>query len=530
MATRALLRIDHPRIGTKSGRLSFGWSVEVALDRRPSDADTPSMSQPAVIGADGEPAADVDTVAAQAEHREFRSFLRAAAMLAGGRQVAALAFVGVVLVLPNFGHAAAVEQFLWAYYGCLIMTSVGGLGFERAAGLAVTRNGGDGRAAILPLVAMRLLTLPIEALGLWAILRFVGVDLPVWTFVATMAWIIGIQIQLPAFSALRSTGRRAIEPTIWIAMRLVEAPLLLGLAASGASATGLVVSVAVVECAGAIVSMVALPGRWRSGSLRFTALELPWRTMSAFAFIELTGIAYLRADLLLVGRILGPAVGAIYGLVSRLIDGLLGMQNAVSLWLFADSAQRVSAGDDITESPVRLRALSLFPRLAVACSFVGIVGAGWLAHLVPSLEPAVGTMRLLLVALPLFVLSAVETYTRSAAGRNRLIVLITLCGLVVNVGLNVVLLSTIGLVGAGWALIGSELLQVLVLVRVSNARERKLLRRVVPETLTWCVGLLLVAVGANARANVVVAIALLGLLGAAVAMLVRRRPLAEVTA
>ena len=58
-------------------------------------------------------------------------------------------------------------------------------------------------------------------------------SMPVWAFVATVAWIIGIQVQLPAFSALRSTGRRALEPTTWITMRFVEAPLLLGLAVRG---------------------------------------------------------------------------------------------------------------------------------------------------------------------------------------------------------------------------------------------------------------------------------------------------------
>ena len=135
---------------------------------------------------------------------EFRSFLRAAGMLAGGRQIAALAFVGVVLALPNVGRPAVVEQFLWAYYGCLIMTSVGGLGFERAAGLAVARNGGNGRAALVPLLVLRLATIPLEALGLWLVVRFVGVELPMPTFVVTVVWILGIQLQLPAFSVLRT--------------------------------------------------------------------------------------------------------------------------------------------------------------------------------------------------------------------------------------------------------------------------------------------------------------------------------------
>ena len=216
-------------------------------------------------------------------HHEFRSFLRAAGMLAGGRQIAALAFVGVVLALPNVGRPAVVEQFLWAYYGCLIMTSVGGLGFERAAGLAAARNGGNGRAALVPLLVLRLATIPLEALGLWLVVRFVGVELPTPTFLVTVVWILGIQLQLPSFSVLRTCGRRTVEPGTWLVIRLVEAPLLLGLAAGGAGSFALVASVAIVECLGAAFAMWAVPGRWQWQSWRFTELELPWRTVSAFA-------------------------------------------------------------------------------------------------------------------------------------------------------------------------------------------------------------------------------------------------------
>jgi O-antigen/teichoic acid export membrane protein len=245
--------------------------------------------------------------------------------------------------------------------------------------------------------------------------------------------------------------------------------------------------------------------------------------MSAFALIEVVGIAYLRADLLLVGRVLGPATGAVYGLLSRLIDGLLGIQNSISLWLFADAAHRSENGDDVATSPIRARSLLVFPRLAVACSFVGIVAAPLLGRLVPSLEPTVDTLRLLLVALPFFVLSAVETFTRSAAGRNRSIVAVLAAGLAVNVGLNLLLLSAIGLTGAGWALLGSECVQVLLLYRCSNADDRRLLRQVVPEVFGWGAVLLLLAVGMNLSLPLLVGVAVTVALAGGLTMLVRTR-------
>ena len=70
-------------------------------------------------------------------------------------------------------------------------------------------------------------------------------------------------------------------------------------------------------------------------------------------------------------------------------------------------------------------------------------------------------------------------------------------GLAVNVGLNLFLLSTIGLTGAGWALLGSESAQVVLLFGFSTTHERRLLRRVLPEVFGWGAALLLLAIGMN---------------------------------
>ena len=128
------------------------------------------------------------------EHREFRSFLQSVGLLAGARQLAALVFVGVVLVLPNLGRPIAVEQFLWAYFGMLILTSVGGLGLERGAGLAVANGEGDARAALAPLLVVRLASAPLQVLGLWVVLAFVGVSLPPAAFLGAVVWILAVQV------------------------------------------------------------------------------------------------------------------------------------------------------------------------------------------------------------------------------------------------------------------------------------------------------------------------------------------------
>ena len=132
-------------------------------------------------------------------------------------------------------------------------------------------------------------------------------------------------------------------------------------------------------------------------------------------------------------------------------------------------------------------------------------------------------MRILLVALPFFVLSAVETFTRSAAGRNRGIVAVLTVGLAVNVGLNLFLLSTIGLTGAGWALLGSECAQVVLLFGFSTTHERRLLRRVLPEVFGWRAALLLLAIGMNLGLAPLVGLAFVIFLAGGVTVAVRTR-------
>ena len=226
--------------------------------------------------------------------------------------------------------------------------------------------------------------------------------------------------------------------------------------------------VAVIECIGAAWSLASLPGRWRFGDFRIRrGAKLSWRTVGAYAVVEALAVAYLRVDLLLVGRILGPAVGAAYGLLSRILDGLIGVQNSVNFWLFADTVRRKTAGRAGASPVFAPTHWSSFPGWRLwRCSppsFAPRVG-----DLVPSLAPSVDTLRLMLVAFPFLVVGAIELYAGQARDDIKAVIVVTVLGLIVNVGLNVVLLSTVGLVGAGWALIGSEVAQVIVLSTVSR--------------------------------------------------------------
>jgi len=205
--------------------------------------------------------------------------------------------------------------------------------------------------------------------------------------------------------------------------------------------------------------------------------------------MDLNALFYLRASLLVVGRVLGARAGAIFGLLYRPLDGLLGVQNAASLWLFAETVRRRALGED-TRS-LRDRSLLLFPALAVMASLVMILAAGLVGEFVSFLRGGVDTLRLLLVTLPLVVVSVTELYVRSALGRNRSVLAIGAITLTVNVLLNVWLVNTMGFDGAAWALLMSELVQVALVVGLSTADERPLVARQAAHALFWSSLLLL---------------------------------------
>ncbi|MCZ7525793.1 MAG: glycosyltransferase [Acidimicrobiia bacterium] len=216
-------------------------------------------------------------------------------------------------------------------------------------------------------------------------------------------------------------------------------------------------------------------------------------------------LAYLRADVLLVGRMLGPEVGAAYGLAYRIVDGLNGLQGGVSLWLFAETLRGREGGD--SPGGIRGRSLRVIPRVAALVCVVLIGGAGLLGRAVPDLRGTVPALRLLLVSLPLFVVSSVELHFRSARGRYREVLVAGSAALAANVVLVLWLVDAHGLEGAAWALLVSEGIQAVLLVAMSGRAERALVGGAAWRSATWTGLLLAVAVALNAGSPGVAAVA-----------------------
>jgi O-antigen/teichoic acid export membrane protein len=432
----------------------------------------------------------------------FGTFLRSAGKLALARQASGLVFVGAVLALPTLAARGVATDFVWAYFAMMTLTSLLGCGLERLAGTVTAERGSEplGRA-LAPVLVARLWTFPLAAVGLWVMLTFVGVALSPAAWLGTFVWIAAGLVGPSVFAALRSAGNSTVEPVVLVAVRIAQTVSLVTLANAGASVAVLVGVVALLETV-AVACGLAVIGRPRDFLHGPSVRTLPLRRASLLGGIEVVGVLNIRADLLLVGRILGAGPGAVYGLLYRVVDGFTGIVASAGLWLYAETANGNDGGEDARG--IRARSLRLLPRLGIALGLVVILVAGQFGAVFPELSGHIATLRVLVIAFPLLTVNSIELYVRSGRGRNAEVLLINSMTLVVNVGLCVWLLSTIGLVGGAIALAVSEFLQAVVLLVSASSSERRMVAPATGVSVLGAVSLAATAIAMTAGTPVFV--------------------------
>ena len=442
----------------------------------------------------------------------FRRFLKAAGALAMARQLSALVFAGAVLAVPLWAPRSWVTDFVWAYFAMLTLTSLLGLGFERLATTVVGEREVGDSPGLSSLLVVRLATIPVAAISLWAMMAFVGVSLSVGAWLATLVWVMATLTTLLAFGGLRARKNTRVEPVLLVATRSAQAAALCAVAATGGPVAAAIASVAAMEVIATLFAFRALGLRGvRHGSVQ-GVLELPWRRAFALAGIEVVSLAYLRADLLLVSRMLGAGVGAVYGMIYRVLDALTTAIGSVGLWLFAEN---VTSNDDTTTAEhLRERSLVLLPRLSFVIAIVALLGSELAADVVGLSRGATSALQLLIAAFPLLAVNSLELHARSGAGRNREVLRVGTAALVVNIGMCLFLISAFGVVGAALALLASEATQSLLLLGASTTAERARVGRSI--WLGVLCGAVLVALGSAVHAAMLPAVAVLVVISIAI--------------
>lgn len=397
--------------------------------------------------------------------------VRGGVTLLVGRQSGALVFTGALVLLARFADRPVFDAFMWAYTAELLVSSILNLGLER---LTANRVGITGALGELPAVlAARLASLPLTAAAVVGLVAFVQVDLPVTAIALTIIWTAAVQVQGVLFAALRGMGRPKAEASLALGLRALQAVGLLTTAAQGGSVVALIAVVAAPEVLLAAVLLLRVPTTAKVASPRV----LPLRLLGSYTLIEVLAFAYLRVDVLVIGRLLGVGPGATYVLAYRVLDGLTALLTPFLLYLFPVASRAAQDRDGVRG--LREALLGWGPVLATAVAAPGIVAVVALPVLTERFVEASPVLRVLLVTLPLYAFSALELHLRSAEGRNRSPIAIGATLLVLNVGLNIVLVPRFGIIAAAWVLVACELLQAFILsiaIRRSAALHGAVLR------------------------------------------------------
>ncbi len=386
--------------------------------------------------------------------------VRSAGVLTAGRQVGALILTAGVLLLPRYVGTHDLDAFLWVYFAQLLVSSLLNLGLERFTARELAGGDGPRRSAVAAAgLQGRLWSAPLTPLVLWVVLAFVHVHLPAQGWIAATAWTLAVQVQGVLFAALRAADRVRAEATIAFFGRVVQTAVLVALATSGAGLSSLLWSVAAVDVAVAVAAFVLVVRLIGYGR----AAPLPMRKLVLYTVLEISVFAYLRADLVIVGRLLGANDGATYGLGYRLLDALVGLAGPAILVLFAYASGHALRGRGMADT--RRRAEALLPHLGVALAAFAMLAVTPLVAVLPRLEETAPALRVLLASLPMTYLVGVEAHLLSAEDRNTVVVIVAAATLLLNIGLNLVLVPHFGMLGAAAALFATEVAQVTGLVR-----------------------------------------------------------------
>jgi O-antigen/teichoic acid export membrane protein len=249
-----------------------------------------------------------------------------------------------------------------------------------------------------------------------------------------------------------------LEAALGCLGKATQAAVLIALSMGHASLSRILTSIAAIEV---VVMLIAITAAVRAAGRRSRVGKQPpvWRHLALFTGVELIAFAYLRADALIVGRLLGPGPGATFGLAYRVLDAVTGLATPIILMLFPFAAGVVAAGRSL--GPLRLATSQFVPRLACCLALAALLATVPLTALVPRLGEGGSALPVLLATVPLYLASAFELHLCSAEGGNAEIILLGLVVLGINVGLNLIAVPRFGLNGAAWVLVGSEAAQVM---------------------------------------------------------------------
>ena len=279
-------------------------------------------------------------------------------------------------------------------------------------------------------------------------------------FVLAFALIVTAQIAGAVLETLahvyRGLGRSDIESTLVIAQRLFAGGLASAVLIARPSLLLLSVALVVPPVSALVVSLAIAARLTRRASagnaeLPFT-LEGFRRDAAPIGLGILVSAIYFRCDVYFLNYWHGlEAVGA-YNAVFRLVEALRLFPAAVLAVAFPELCRAA------TLRPVRRLSVVLIAAGVLAMA-VTVAAAPGIVHVTygPAYDHAAAPLQVLALAVPLFFLNYALTHQVIGWGGQRRYLAITCVALLANVGANLALIPSAGMLGAAWSTVLTEL-------------------------------------------------------------------------
>jgi O-antigen/teichoic acid export membrane protein len=195
-----------------------------------------------------------------------------------------------------------------------------------------------------------------------------------------------------------------------------------------------------------------------------------WRASGSIGLLGLLGVAYQRAGVLVLAVLVGPAATGLFAAASRIVEASKTGHLALFGALYPAMAEAHGSGpsDDSLGRPTWAWRLSLLGAVALAAVLL-VAGPPLIALLYgPAFAPSAAGLALLALAIVPSTLAGYQSLELVAARRETSTVRALVASLVVLVVLLVALIPALGWTGAAWAILAAEMVQAVILLRVTG--------------------------------------------------------------
>jgi len=386
-------------------------------------------------------------------------------------------FIGSIIIARQLGvesYGAYAYAFTWVtLFGMVLSLGMGELSVREIPGLVTNGEIGELWRFLRAVAVTVLATAAVVAL-LLMLLENTGVLVlaPGWILVALAVLIQGVA--LTSSKVLNGFHRIVVAQFLDTALR----PGIFLLIVLGAIMAGVALSperlflIVIVAALPIILLMGVLLVRsyrrergdqatYRSGSGLWFYASLP------LLLTSFTNLLQTDLDVLMVGTILGDAEVGLYRAAAR-AAALAGIANMIAIQVLGPMLSRALARKDRDEAQLLLSqaAVVSFGLGMTICIVLGLGAATYLGLFGPGFVEARGVLRLLLVGQVVAILCGGVGMVLVMLSRERLVLMANGAAIVLNFGLNLLLIHPLGIEGAAIATLMSMIFVKLALLAV----------------------------------------------------------------